>query len=350
MISNIKIGNLNLGSNFQPLIVAEMSGNHNQSLDKALKIVKEVAKTGANALKIQTYTADTLTIDIKDGDFFLGDKNSLWHGTSMYDLYTKAHTPWEWHEQIFDLCKELNLLCFSSPFDDTAVDFLEDLNCPCYKIGSTESTDLNLLKKVAQTGKPLIISTGMATVEELHEIVSTVRNEGCEELVLLKCTAAYPALAKDANLLTITDMREMLDCHVGLSDHSLGTGVAIASAALGAVMIEKHFTLSRKDEGVDSAFSMEPKEFKQLVDDTKVAWSALGNVHYGPTSNENNKLSRRSLYVVKDIKKGESITKENVRSIRPGYGLPAKYLDKVLGKTLKKDVLRGTRLSFELIQ
>lgn len=350
MINNIVIGNIQIGKSLKPMIVAEMSGNHNQSLDKALKIVEEVAKTGAHALKIQTYTADTLTINKKDGDFFLGDENSLWHGMSMYELYQKAHTPWEWHKPIFDRCNELGLLCFSSPFDETAVDFLEDLDCPCYKIGSTENTDVNLLKKVASTGKPIIISTGMATVSELGEMVSTVRNAGCKDLILLKCTAAYPAKSSDANLMTIPHMSKLLNCHIGLSDHTLGTGVAVASAALGAVLIEKHFTISREDEGVDSKFSMEPQEFKQMVVDTEVAWSALGEVHYGSTSGENSNLSRRSLYVVQDMKKGEVVTKDNVRSIRPGYGLPIKYFDDILGMKVTKDVDRGTRLSFDLVK
>ena len=350
MIDNIKINNIQIGKGLKPMIVAEMSGNHNQSLDKALKIVEEVAKTGAHALKIQTYTADTLTINKKDGDFFLGDKNSLWYGMSMYELYQQAHTPWEWHKPIFDRCNELGLLCFSSPFDETAVDFLEELDCPCYKIGSTENTDFNLLKKVARTGKPVIISTGMATVSELGEMVSVVREAGCKNLVLLKCTAAYPAKPSDANLLTIPHMSKMLNCHIGLSDHTLGTGVAVASAALGAVMIEKHFTISRKDKGVDSDFSMEPHEFKQIVKDTEVAWSALGKICYGTTNNENSNLSRRSLYVVKDMEKGDIITKDNVRSIRPGYGLPVKYFDDILGMKVTKDILRGTRLSFDLVK
>ena len=350
MIEKIVIDNIRIGKNFKPVIVAEMSGNHNQSLDKALKIVEEVAKTGAHALKIQTYTADTLTINKTDGDFFLGDKNSLWYGMSMYELYQKAHTPWDWHKPIFDRCKKLGLLCFSSPFDETAVDFLEDLNCPCYKIGSTENTDVNLLKKVASTRKPIIISTGMATVTELGEMVSILRDAGCKDLVLLKCTAAYPSSPSDANLLTIQHMSKMFNCYVGLSDHTLGTGVAIASAALGAVMIEKHFTISREDKGVDSEFSMEPNEFKGMVTDTEVAWSALGKIHYGTTKDENSNISRRSLYFVKDLKKGDIITKDNVRSIRPGYGLPVKYFDYVLGMKVTHDVLRGTRLSFDLLK
>ena len=350
MINSVKIKNIHIGNAFKPLIVAEMSGNHNQSLDIALKIVEEVAKTGAHALKIQTFTADTLTIDKKDGDFFLGDSNSLWNGKSMYDLYKEAHTPWEWHREIFDLCAELGLLCFSSPFDETAVDFLENLDCPCYKIASTENTDYILLKKVAQTGKPMIISTGMASVSELGEMVSLVRENGCKDVILLKCTAAYPSSPEDANLLTLEHMSKLFNCNVGLSDHSLGTGVAVASAALGAVLIEKHFTLSRANKGVDSDFSMEPNEFEKMVIDTEIAWSAKGKISYGPTNNENNSLSRRSLYFVKDLKKGEVISKENVRSIRPGYGLPVKYFDDILGMKVTEDVYRGTRVSFNLVK
>jgi len=350
MLDNIKIDSIQIGIGLKPMIVAEMSGNHNQSLDMALRIVEEVAKTGAHAIKLQTYTADTLTIDKKDDDFYLGDKKSLWNGMSMYELYQQAHTPWEWHEQIFKRCKELGLLCFSSPFDDTAVDFLEDLHCPCYKIGSTENTDFELLKKVAATGKPIIISTGMASIEELGEMVSVVKNAGCTELIMLKCTAAYPANPSDANLATIQHMKDLLGCQIGLSDHTLGIGVAIASVALGAVMIEKHFTLSRKDGGVDSAFSMEPDEFRQLVKETEIAWESKGSIQYGPVASENSNLSRRSLYIVKDIKKGEVITKENVRSIRPGYGLEVKYIDTVLGMRVTSDVKRGTRMSWDLVK
>ena len=346
----IEISGRKVGLGYEPLIVAEMSGNHNQSLERALEIVEVAANSGAHAIKLQTYTADTLTIDKKDGDFYLDDPKSLWNGMSMYELYQQAHTPWEWHEQIFKRCNELGLLCFSSPFDVTAVDFLEGLHCPCYKIASTENTDFELLKKVAATGKPVIISTGMATIEELGEMVSVVKKSGCTELILLKCTAAYPANPSDANLTTIQHMKDLLDCQIGLSDHTLGIGVAIASVALGAVMIEKHFTLSRKDLGVDSAFSMEPDEFSQLVKETKIAWESKGSIHYGPVAIENSNLSRRSLYIVKDMKKGEIITKENVRSIRPGYGLPVKYFEDILGMKVTKDVLLGTRLSFDLVK
>jgi len=346
----IKIDNVRVGYDLEPVVVAEMSGNHNQDLGKALEIVEAVAESGAHALKIQTYTADTLTINKKDGDFYLDNEDSLWHNMSMYELYQQAHTPWEWHKKIFERCKELNLLCFSSPFDSTAVDFLEELNCPCYKIASTENTDLNLLRKVGETGKPVIISTGMATISELGQMVTVVKKAGCKDLILLKCNASYPAKPSDANIVTIPHMQELLDCHIGLSDHTLGIGVAIASVALGAVMIEKHFTLSRKDVGVDSAFSMEPDEFRQLVKETKVAWESRGSIHYGPVASENSNLSRRSLYIVKDMKKGEIITKHNVRSIRPGYGLPVKYFDDVLGMKVIKDVSRGTRLSFDLVK
>ncbi|MDC1450348.1 pseudaminic acid synthase [Candidatus Thioglobus sp.] len=350
MNKNIKIGNILVGEKHPPFIVAEMSGNHNQSIENALEIVEKVAKSGAHAIKLQTYTADTLTINKNDGDFFLNDKNSLWNGMSMYELYELAHTPWEWHKQIFKRCDELGLLCFSSPFDVTAVDFLEGLNCPCYKIGSTENTDVELLKKVALTGKPLIISTGMATIEELGQMLSIVTEAGCQDLILLKCTAAYPARASDANLLTIPHMRDLLGCQIGLSDHTLGVGVAIASIAMGATMVEKHFTISRQDGGVDAAFSMEPNEFKLMVEETKTAWESIGTITYGPIKSENSNLSRRSLYFVEDIKKGELITKNNMRSIRPGYGLPVKYIDDILGMRVTSNVKRGTRVNWNLVK
>jgi len=339
-----------VGEDHPPFIVAEMSGNHNQSIENALEIVEEVAKSGAHAIKLQTYTADTLTIDKKDGDFYLGDKNSLWYGMSMYELYQLAHTPWDWHKTIFKRCHELGLICFSSPFDITAVDFLEDLNCPCYKIGSTENTDLELLKKVASTGKPIIISTGMATIEELGEIISTVDRAGCKDLILLKCTAAYPASSSDANLSTIKHMKDLSGCQIGLSDHTLGIGVAVASVAMGATMVEKHFTISRKNGGVDSAFSMEPDEFKLMVDEALTAWKSIGSISYGPVKSENSKLSRRSLYFVDDIEKGGVITKENMRSIRPGYGLPVKYMDQILGMKVTSSVKKGTRVSWDLLK
>ena len=345
-----EINGIKVGSSHQPLIVAEMSGNHNQSLERALELVDAAAAAGAHAIKLQTYTADTLTIDKKDGDFYLNDPKSLWYGLSMYELYQQAHTPWEWHKDIFKRASELGLICFSSPFDETAVDFLEELNCPCYKIGSTENTDFNLLRKVAATRKPIIISTGMATIADLGEMVSAVREAGCNHLVLLKCTAAYPADPADANLLTIPHMRKLLDCQVGLSDHTMGIGVALASIALGATVIEKHFTLSRAEGGVDSAFSMEPDEFKVLVNESKVAWQSRGSIHYGTVKSENSSLARRSLYIVKDMKEGDILTRKNLRSIRPGYGLEVKHLDALMGMTVTRTIKRGTRMSWNLVK
>lgn len=350
MKDTIEIAGRKIGSSHEPMIVAEMSGNHNQSLERALEIVGAAAAAGAHAIKLQTYTADTLTIDKKDGDFYLNDPKSLWHGLSMYELYQQAYTPWEWHKDIFKRCKELGMIYFSSPFDETAVDFLEELDCPCYKIGSTENTDVDLLRKVAATGKPVIISTGMATITDLGEMVGVVRKAGCNDLVLLKCTAAYPADPADANLATIPHMQKLLDCQIGLSDHTMGIGVAIASVALGATVIEKHFTLSRGDGGVDSAFSMEPTELMSLVKESKNAWKARGSIHYGTVKSENSSLARRSLYIVKDMKNGEVLTKYNLRSIRPGYGLPVKYRDALLGMSVTRKIERGTRMSWDLVK
>jgi pseudaminic acid synthase len=346
----IKIGNLKVGRDSPPFIIAEMSGNHNQSLVRALDIVEAIAKTGAHALKIQTYTADTMTLDLEEGEFFITDPNSLWKDTSLYKLYQEAHTPWEWHKPIFDRCHELGMIGFSTPFDDTAVDFLETLDVPCYKIASFENTDLPLIRRVAATGKPLIISTGMASVAELDETVQAAREVGCRDLILLKCTSTYPATAENTNILTIPHLRELFGCEVGLSDHTMGVGVSIASVALGASVIEKHFTLSRADGGVDSSFSMEPAEMAQLVVETERAWLALGRVSYGPTDAEKKSIQfRRSLYVVQDMKVGEVLTRENVRAIRPGLGLPTKYLELVLGKTVKQNVKRGTALVTDLL-
>jgi len=346
----IEIAGKKVGQAYEPLIVAEMSGNHNQSLERALEIVEAAAAAGAHAIKLQTYTADTLTIDQKDGDFFLDNPESLWHGMSMYELYQQAYTPWEWHEALFRRSSELGMLCFSSPFDETAVNFLEELDCPCYKIASTENTDIHLLRKVAATGKPVIISTGMATVSDLGEMVSVVTELGCKDLVLLKCTAAYPADPADANLITIPHMQKLFRCQVGLSDHTMGTGVAIAGIALGATVVEKHFTLARSEGGVDSTFSMEPDEFSLLVKESKIAWQARGTVRYGTVASEDSHLSRRSLYVVQDLKKGDILTTENLRSIRPGYGLPVKHLDALLGMAVTQKVKRGTRMSWDLVK
>ena len=347
---DIVIAGKKIGLNHSPFVIAEMSGNHNQSLERALEIVEAAAKTGAHALKIQTYTPDTMTLDLDEREFYISDPKSLWAGTSLYKLYSEAYTPWEWHKPIFDRARELGMIAFSTPFDDTSVYFLEDLNVPCYKISSFENTDLPLIRRVASTGKPLIISTGMASIAELDDTVKAAREAGCKDLILLKCTSTYPATASNTNILTIPHMRELFDCEVGLSDHTMGVGVSVASVALGASVIEKHFTLNRSDGGVDSTFSMEPAEMSQLVIETERAWQALGQVSYGATEAEKKSIVyRRSLYVVQDIKAGDVLTKENVRAIRPGFGLATKYLDLVLGKAVKRNVLRGTALSFELL-
>jgi len=344
------IKNKTISLNSEPFIIAEMSGNHNQSLDRALEIVEAAAKSGAHGLKLQTYTPDTMTLDLNEGEFFISDDKSLWKGQSLYSLYQKAYTPWEWHKPIFKRARELGLIAFSTAFDETAVDFLETLDVPCYKIASFENTDLPLIQKIAATGKPIIMSTGMATVAELDESVRAAREAGCKDLVLLKCTSTYPASPENSNLLTIPHMRELFNCDVGLSDHTMGIGVAVAAVALGATVIEKHFTLSRKDGGVDSAFSLEPHEMKALVEETKRAWQAMGKINYGPTKAEKKSIRfRRSLYVTQDLQAGDVLTKENVRSIRPGHGLSPKYLDMVLGKSVTKDVKRGTPLKWELL-
>jgi len=350
MTEEFKIADRLIGRNHAPLVIAEMSGNHNQSLERALQIVEAAAKAGAHALKIQTYTPDTMTIDLDEREFHISDPKSLWAGTSLYKLYGEACTPWEWHKPIFDKARELGIIAFSTPFDDTAVDFLESLEVPCYKIASFENTDLPLIRRVAATGKPLIISTGMATVAELDETVRAAREAGCKDLILLKCTSTYPATAENTNILTIPHLRELFDCEVGLSDHTMGVGVSVASVALGASIIEKHFTLNRADGGVDSTFSMEPAEMAQLVVETERAWQALGQVSYGPTEAEMKSIQfRRSLYVVQDLKAGEVLTRENLRAIRPGLGLPPKYFEQVLGKAVKQDVKRGTALGWGLL-
>lgn len=349
--NQINIGARKIGCDHPPFIIAEMSGNHNQSIDRALEIVEAAAKVGAHAVKLQTYTADTMTLDIDEREFIIEDPESLWKGRSLYDLYRDAYTPWEWHKPIFDRCRELDLIYFSTPFDETAVDFLEELDVPCYKIASFENTDIPLIRKVVNTGKPVIISVGMATSAELDETVRTAREAGCKDLILLKCTSTYPATPENTNIRTIPHMAKLFDCQVGLSDHTMGIGVAVASVALGATMIEKHFTLSRTHGGVDSDFSMEPDEMSALVTETKRAWKALGKVIYGPTEKEIKSLIfRRSLYIAKDMKKGDVLTKENLRSIRPGLGLPPKYYDTLLGKQINRDAKSGTPLRWEYLK
>jgi N-acetylneuraminate synthase len=346
----IEILGVKIGLGERPFIIAEMSGNHNKSLERGLQIVEAAAKAGAHALKIQTYTPDTMTINFNEREFHISDPKSLWRGASLYELYGEAYTPWEWHKPIFDRARDLGMIPFSTPFDDTSVDFLETLDVPCYKIASFENTDLSLIRRVASTGKPLIISTGMATISELDEAVRVARASGCKDLILLKCTSTYPASPENTNILTIPHMRELFNCEVGVSDHTMVVGVSVASISLGATVIEKHFTLSRADGGVDSSFSMEPNEFAQLAVETGRAVEALGSISYGPTDAEKKSLQyRRSLYVVEDAKAGDVLNHENLRAIRPGLGLPPKFLELVIGKRLNRDVKRGTPLDWEML-
>jgi pseudaminic acid synthase len=339
-----------VGAEHKPYVIAEMSGNHNHSLERALAIVDAAAACGVDALKIQTYTADTMTLDLGRGEFAVHDKDSLWHGETLHSLYQKAYTPWEWHKPIFDRCRELGIMGFSTPFDESAVDFLESLDVPCYKIASFENTDLPLIRKVAATGKPIIISTGMASVAELDETVRAIRAAGGKDFVLLKCTSTYPATPQNSNLRTIPHLKDLFRCEVGLSDHTMGVGVSVASVALGACVIEKHFTLRRADGGVDSAFSLEPEEMASLVIETERAWQGLGQVSYGPTAAEEASLQyRRSLYVGQDMKAGEVFTAENLRRIRPGLGLAPKHYEMLLGRRVKNDVAKGTPVSWDLL-
>jgi N-acetylneuraminate synthase len=327
-----------------------MSGNHNQSLERAFEIVDAAAAAGAHALKLQTYTADTITLDVHSDEFLIADEGSLWKGNSLHDLYQKAHTPWEWHGPIMQRAQGLGLLCFSSPFDETAVEFLESLDVPAYKIASFENNHLPLIRKVAATGKPMIMSTGMATVAELDEAVRAAREAGCAQLILLKCTSTYPASPGNTNTLTIPHMRTLFDCEVGLSDHTLGIGVAVAAVALGASVIEKHFTLDRADGGVDSTFSLEPAELAQLVAETERAWLSLGAVTYGPTTAELKSLIfRRSLYIAQDMKGGELFTPANLRVVRPGRGLHPRFYEQLLGKSVRRDVRKGTPVDWALV-
>ena len=349
-MKDINIGGILIGKNYKPFIIAEMSGNHNHSLKHALAIVDAVAESGAHALKLQTYTADTLTIDVSHGEFSISDENSLWKGRNLYELYQEAHTPWEWHKAIFDRAKEKGIICFSTPFDDTAVDFLEELEVPAYKIASFENNHLHLLRKIAKTGKPVIMSTGISTLADIEIAVKTLRENGCSDLILLKCTSTYPATPENTNIRTIPHLAEMFQCHAGLSDHTLGIGVSVASIALGCRVIEKHFTIDRSQGGVDSAFSMEPFEFKMLVEESSRAFLALGKVSYGIMKDEEKSLTfKRSIYIVEDMSEGDILTENNIRIIRPGYGLQPKYFDVVIGKRINKAAKRGTALTFDLL-
>ncbi len=351
MTNSISIGGRPIGIEHPPFLIAEMSGNHNQSLDRALEIVDAAAATGAHAIKLQTYTADTITLDVKKEEFFIRDANSLWKGNSLHQLYKQAYTPWEWHGPIMERARSHGMLCFSSPFDETAVDFLESLGAPAYKIASFENTHLPLIQKAAATGKPLIISTGMANLSEIDDAVRAARQAGGKQIILLKCTSTYPASPENSNVSTIPAMRQAFrDCEIGLSDHTMGCGVAIAAISLGATVVEKHFTLRRADGGVDSAFSLEPEEFKTLCVESERAWRGIGRVTFGATeAEEKSKMFRRSLYIAKDMRAGEILTRDNLRIVRPGFGLPPKFFDTLLGRSVNREVDAGTPLSWDLL-
>ncbi len=347
MIEDIKIGNFTIGLSHKPFIIAEMSGNHNQSIDRAFAIVDAAAKAGAHALKLQTYTPDTITINHSGGLFSINDNSSLWNNRNLYDLYKEAHTPWEWHKPIFDYAHKKGMIIFSTPFDETAVDFLEELNVPAYKVASFENNHLPLLRKIASTKKPVIISSGLSTLNTLEEAINTLRENGAKEIVLLKCTSTYPASPENTNLRTIPHMSSIFNCHVGLSDHTMGIGAAIASVAMGARVIEKHFTISRADGGVDSTFSIEPDELKNLVVESERAFLSLGHIQYGIQKDEEKSIRfKRSIYIVKDIQKGEEFTKENIRIIRPGDGLSPRYFEIIIGKKANKNLTTGTPLTW----
>jgi pseudaminic acid synthase len=349
-MKDIAFEGVTIGQSHKPFVIAEMSGNHNNSLEKALSIIDAAADAGAHAIKLQTYTADTLTINVSHGEFYVSDTNSLWKGRSLYDLYQEASTPWEWHPALFERAKQRGIICFSTPFDETAVDFLESLNMSVYKVASFENNHLPLLKKIASTGKPVIMSTGISNLSDIEIAVKTLKDNGCEDLILLKCTSTYPATPENTNVLTIPHMSQLFNCHVGLSDHTLGVGTSIASVALGARVIEKHFTIDRSEGGVDAAFSMEPHEFKTLVEETERAFLSLGNVTYGILKDEEKSIGfKRSIYIVEDINEGDILTKNNIRIIRPGHGLHPKYFDELLGKKINKSVKKGTALTFNLI-
>lgn len=346
-----KLSSIFSGSQKSPFIIAEMSGNHNQSIDRALDLVSAAAKAGVDAIKLQTFTPDSMTLDISNDEFIINNPDSIWYKENLYSLYSKAQTPWDWHKPIFDFANEKGLLCFSSPFDEEAVDFLEKLGAPAYKIASFECIDLPLIRKVAMTGKPVIISTGMATIDEISEAVKIARSSGCSDLAILKCTSTYPASPKNTNLLTIPHMKKLFGCEVGLSDHTMGLGVSIAAIAFGASIIEKHFTLDRTDGGVDSSFSLEPLEFSNLVLEANHAWQAIGKVQYGSLKyDKKSRLRRRSLYIARDLEKGEILNSNNLRRVRPGHGLPPKYYDSLLGKKVVKAVKKGTPMNWNLIE
>ncbi len=347
----IQLGHLQIGHDLPPMIIAEMSGNHNGDIARALQLVEAAAKCGAHALKLQTYTADTLTINHRGGLFDITDPSSLWYGKNLYQLYQEAHTPWDWHKEIFDYANELGMLAFSSPFDETAVDFLEDLNVPAYKIASFESNHFPLLKKVAQTGKPILISSGTSKLNELYEAIHYLRTNGAQDIVIFKCTSSYPASPENTHINTIPVLKNIFpDCIIGLSDHTMGIGASVAAVAVGARVIEKHFTLDRADGGVDSAFSLEPSQLEQLVIETKRAFLAMGSVQLDTQKSEESSIQfKRSIYCIQDIQKGQPLTTDNVRVIRPGDGMAPKHYEHILGNIAKTNIRRGTPLDRTLI-
>lgn len=345
----ITIAGRRIGPGHPPYVIAEMSGNHNGDIKRAFALLEAAKKAGADAVKLQTYTADTITIDHNGPGFRI--EGGLWDGRTLYELYQEAHTPWDWHPQLFAKARELGIAIFSSPFDSTAIEFLEELEAPAFKIASFEIVDLPLIQRAAKTGKPLIISTGMASIAELDETVRAARAAGCKDLVLLKCTSTYPASPQNSNLRTIPHLRELFGCEVGLSDHSMGVGVSVAAVALGASVVEKHFTLDRSAGGVDASFSLEPAELASLVIETERAWQAMGQVRYGVTEAEGKSLVyRRSLYVTRDMAVGEAFNGDNVRAIRPGLGLAPKHIDAVLGRHARQALKRGTPLDWAFVQ
>ncbi len=350
MQKQIKIGNKFVGGDVPTFIVAEVSGNHLQDFERAKAIIKAAADAGADAVKLQTYTADTITLDC-DNDYFQITQGTIWDGTTLHKLYQEAFTPWEWQPELMKYANELGLECFSSPFDHTAVDFMERMDMPAYKIASFEINDIPLIRKIAKLGKPIIFATGIAYLEDIERALKVCKEEGNEQVILLKCTSQYPSPYESMNLKVIPNMAEVFDCTTGLSDHSMGCTVAVASVALGAKMVEKHLTLARADGGPDAEFSMEPTEFKQMVDEIRIVEKALGKVTYNLTEQQvRSREDGRSLFVVKDVKAGEVFTEENVRSIRPNFGLHTMYYDEVIGKTAKTDITKGTPLAWNLVE
>ncbi|WP_158967731.1 pseudaminic acid synthase [Paraglaciecola sp. L3A3] len=350
-MADIRIGDRLIGVEHPPFVIAELSGNHNQQLDLAMAMIEQAARAGAHAIKLQTFTADSMTLDVDNEHFVIQEKDSLWYGESLHALYQKAATPYEWHKPLFDKAKSLGMLAFSSPFDAQAVDFLDELDVPCFKIASFELTDLPLIKKAASKNKPLIMSTGMASLTEIEQAVTTAKNAGCQDIILLKCTSTYPAQPTNTNLATIANMQQTFDCQVGLSDHTAGIGVSVAAVVLGATVIEKHFVLDRSAGGVDAAFSLEPDEFKSLVTETERAHQALGRVKYGGTPAEDkSKQYRRSIYISKDVQQGDELNANNMRIVRPAFGLAPKNWDKVLGKVAKRHLPKGTALDWSMFE